>query len=199
MESSFEKVIDITGTKSKILSSYCFYEYLLPEISAYAHSEDRKYKSLILDFRGIKEIDPLVLPNLFTVGMGLKRKYISPIRIRNLNGQIYQTLKNSGFVEQAEREEVFYFCDKDAYYDPNDKLYDIGKNLFLYYECPTNFKNYKENEFENNPRLYQSVVNYVYDIIQESDSCQNSRTGASGGSASTPARKTRRTASSRAG
>lgn len=175
MENGFEKIINVIGTKSNILSSYCFYESLLPQISSYAHSDDRKLKPLILDFEEISDIDPLVLPNLFTVGIALKRRNISAVQIRNLNKQTYQMLKNSGFIEWAENEEIFYFYDKDAYYDSNNKFYNIGKNLFLYYKFPMEFKNYKEEEFEKNPRLYQSIVNYVYGTIKENDAASREK------------------------
>lgn len=67
------------GIDNSSLTSYVFYQSLIPKLHKYF--KERSAKVILLDFSNVRRVSPLVVPNLLNLGFILKKYYGEPVKI----------------------------------------------------------------------------------------------------------------------
>lgn len=168
----FEVKIEIPVTEKNRFTIGKFYSEFLNIIGKYVQSY-KKYtdKLLIFDFSEVEEIDPLVLPNMITLGIGLNKLHRSVTRIQNVHGAAAYMLSKTNFKQITELEKIYSFKDLENELSEKEKSNYRNCRIFLhYFKFPYKFKFYTEQNFENNDRCRNELVE---SIICELDEYEN--------------------------
>ena len=137
----FEVKIEIPVTEKNRFTIGKFYSEFLNIIGKYVQSY-KKYtdKLLIFDFSEVEEIDPLVLPNMITLGIGLNKLHRSVTRIQNVHGAAAYMLSKTNFKQITELEKIYSFKDLENELSDKEKSNYRTCSIFLdYFYFPYKF------------------------------------------------------------
>lgn len=63
------------------VTTYNFYNSILPKLHYYFRSDSRNKSEILIDFSNVEFINPNVIPNILTIGLILKSYYLEPVKL----------------------------------------------------------------------------------------------------------------------
>ena len=168
----FEVIINVPYTEQvHKFTANLLYGQLLNCINEYVYNYKKYYgKSLVFDFSNVKQVEPIVLANLVTLGLGLNKCHRSITIIRNAKGEVANFFSASGFKSLVEKENIYIFENFEMFDNGNWANKIANSRMFLhYFKFPEKFNDYTESDFENFPNISQKVVEYLVEQLDEYD------------------------------